>query len=227
VDNDPSSFMGILDRAKSGEAAAFSELCEPHRDRLFRQAFVLAGDFALAQDLAQETLIEAWRSLRRFDGSCLFFTWLCAILFNRHKNHLRRRRWLKVVSLFGTDSAEGALPEWENADSSPGPDAQAEQKEAHQILRRGLNQLPPKQREVIYLRFFVDTSLEHISNVLNCSVGTVKSRLFNGLERLRLIHRRNLDEAKSSKIDGQDFRTAAPSKYSWTTLPTAAEKERS
>ena len=66
----------LIDRAQAGEAIAFERLAEQHAVRLWRCALALGKDGHWAEDLAQETLVEAWRSLARFDGRCQFSTWL-------------------------------------------------------------------------------------------------------------------------------------------------------
>jgi RNA polymerase sigma-70 factor (ECF subfamily) len=83
------------------------------------------------------------------------------------------------------DRARGVLASL--ADHSPGPDKAAEEAELAACLHDCLQRLPEKHREVVYLRFYVDDSLEGIAAALGCSVGTAKSRLFYGLEKLRLM----------------------------------------
>src|SRR5215467_1933475 len=82
----------LLEQARRGDPEAFCELCRLHETRLLRQAASLCGNPILAEDLAQDTLIEAWKSLSRYNGRCRFFTWLCAILLNRYRNFLRQKR---------------------------------------------------------------------------------------------------------------------------------------
>ncbi len=175
----------LIGRARCGDAEAFGELCREHADRLLRQATGLSRDVAAAEDLVQETLIEAWRSLPRFQGGCRFFTWLCRILIHRHLNSLRRRWPAPFSLLFGgdRDETEGFLNGMQ--DDAPHPGSGLEQAERAARVLRSLAALPAKQREVVYLRFYAEDSLEGIAAALGCSVGTVKSRLHHGLERLR------------------------------------------
>ena len=86
----------LLDRALAGDVDAFGEICRVYEARLLRQAITLCGDASLAEDLAQDTLVEAWKCLRRYNGRCRFFTWLCAILLNRYRNAIRQKRPLPV-----------------------------------------------------------------------------------------------------------------------------------
>lgn len=175
----------LIGRARSGDAEAFEALCREHAERLLRQAIALSRDVAAAEDLVQETLVEAWRGLPGYRGGCRFFTWLCRILIHRHLNS-RRRRWPSPFSLlFGSDrdQTEDFLDGlW---DGAPLPGSGLEKEERAALVLRSLAKLPAKQREVVHLRFYAEDSLEGIAAALGCSVGTVKSRLHHGLERLR------------------------------------------
>jgi RNA polymerase sigma-70 factor (ECF subfamily) len=146
---------------------------------------VLCGQASLAEDLAQDTLVEAWKCLRRYNGQCQFFTWLCAILLNRFRNTVRQRRPVPFSAFplhdrHGLEDSFGQL-----ADPDSLPDEAAQRRERAAEVRKCIEALPAKQQQVIYLRFYVDDSLGGIAAALGCSVGTVKSRLFHALERLR------------------------------------------
>ena len=171
--------------AKQGDAEAFCELCRFYEARLRRQAMALCGDPAAADDLAQEAFLAAWQSLSRYNERCRFFTWLCAILIHRYKSHRRGRH--RAASRMATDEIEGDSenPLDRLADEAPRPDQALLSAEQALLMRRCLELLPAKHREVVFLRFYAQESLENIAVVLNCSVGTIKSRLFNALEKLR------------------------------------------
>ncbi len=182
--NDGSDLIG---QARSGDSEAFDALCREHGPRLLGQAIALCRNTSTAEDLVQETFIEAWRSLPRYHGQCRFFTWLCSILIHRQRNLLRKKWPLSFSFLFGNDREEIQNSLAEMPDPAPGPGVRTEQAEQAARMLRALDRLPAKQREVVYLRFYAEDSLEGIAAALGCSVGTVKSRLFHGLERLRQI----------------------------------------
>ncbi len=178
----------LLEQARSGDAGAFGEICREYETRLLRHALGLCGNVSLAEELAQDTLVEAWKSLRRYNGRCQFFTWLCAILLNRYRNALRKKQPLPISALVGHDQEA-----FENhldglTDQASRPDQTAQLREQAAIVRACLAELPEKCQQVIYLRFYVDDSLEEIAGALGCSVGTVKSRLFAALEKLRRMN---------------------------------------
>ena len=181
----------LLELARTGDADAFGEICRAYETRLLRQAMTLCGDPCLAEDLAQDTLVEAWKCLHRFNGRCQFFTWLCAILLNRHRNSIRRKRPTPIASLMGHDQDEFQEKLGQMADGDSLPDQAAELREQAALVLECLQTLPAKQQQVIYLRFYVDHSIEGIAAALDCSVGTVKSRLFRALETLRGIDAMN------------------------------------
>jgi RNA polymerase sigma-70 factor (ECF subfamily) len=177
----------LLDQARAGDAEAFGEICRIHGTRLLRQAVVLCGNDTLAEDLAQDTLVEAWKSLRRYNGRCQFFTWFCAILLNRYRNVLRANR-LRPVSASGRREQDEFEKQTNLPDHATLPDEAVELREQAVLVRQCVQALPAKHQQVIYLRFYVDDSLEGIAAALGCSVGTVKSRLFHALDKLRKMN---------------------------------------
>ena len=190
----------LLFRACAGDTQAFCRLTEPLQARLLRQAAALSGDLHAAEDLVSETLVEAWKCLPRYNQTCRLSTWLYAILLNRYRKSVRRARsrpislaWLPWVQ------AQDAHDQQTNR---PSPDASPadvmEQNETSARVRQCIETLPEKHRQVILLRFYEDASLPDIAAVLGCSAGTVKSRLFHALEKLRKM-KMNLPELKGNK----------------------------
>ncbi|RPH34720.1 sigma-70 family RNA polymerase sigma factor [bacterium] len=197
VNTESSESPALLATARQGDSEAFGELCLFYQARLIRQAMVLCENATAAEDLAQETFLAAWRSLARYNGKCLFFTWLCSILIHLHKRRVRANhgwwRWEPVTPGAGEEND----PLLHLPDAIHSPDQELALSERAALLRQHLDRLSPKHREVIFLRFYVHESLEGISEALHCSVGTVKSRLYHGLERLRKM--KGLDEILDGK----------------------------
>src|SRR5580765_560094 len=121
----------LLALARAGDPEAYGELCQVYETRLLRQAMRLCGNVAMAEDLAQDTLVEAWKCLRRYNGRCQFFTWLCAILLNRFRNTLRERRRLAFVDI-AAEAVRPATP----SDLSSSPDEAARLREEALIVRK-------------------------------------------------------------------------------------------
>ena len=180
--------QSLLAQAQQGDADAYCEICRTHETRLLRQAMTLCGNESMAAELAQDTLVEGWKSLRRYNGRCRFFTWLCAILLNRFHNSLRKKVPTPFSALPGEDENTTRESFAGLMDQADAPDRAAEMRERATLIQDCVRKLSSKHQQVIHLRFFVDDSLEGVATALGCSVGTVKSRLFHALEQLRAMN---------------------------------------
>jgi RNA polymerase sigma-70 factor (ECF subfamily) len=177
----------FLEQAQAGDVEAFGEVCRLYETRLLRQAMTLCANETMAEDLAQETLVEAWKSLRSYNGRCQFFTWLCAILLNRYRMGLRKKRPIAFSMWPGAEQEQMQVAMEKLPDDAASPDEAAQHQEQAAVLRECIEALPAKYQQVIYLRFYVDDSLEGIAAALGCSIGTVKSQLFRALDKLRAM----------------------------------------
>ena len=172
-------FAELVALARDGDVRAFSRLMEAQQPRLMGQALAFCGDVQRAQDLVQETMIAAWKSLRRYDGSCRFFTWLYVILLRQHRRSLRwfaRRLPLPTVNQMAFAARH---------EPTTGHDADTTDRAESDLLRAMVDALPARHREVIRLRFYDEASEAEIAAALGISRGTVKSRLHHALEKLR------------------------------------------
>lgn len=185
----------LIRRAREGDLAAFEGLAAREAERLFRCAWAMSHDRHLAEDLTQETLVEAWRSLGRFDGRCRFSTWLYGILRHRLAKSRRRRRPAVL------DPAE-LLPAGELTEPGLSPAQAAQRSEDAACVRKAVASLSDEHRLVIELRFFAGARLDEIAAAVGCPLGTVKSRLHHGLEKLRQAKLRlNLFEASGESTE--------------------------
>jgi RNA polymerase sigma-70 factor (ECF subfamily) len=165
-------------QAQAGDVTAFPRLVRLHGATLLRGAMALCRDHQLAEDIVQETLVEAWRSLTRFDGRCRFSTWLYGILRHRHLKAAARHWRANLVEL-SSDDSESCY------DKDSDPSLASQLNEDLRRVRQSVASLPEGQRLAIELRFFADASLEDIAAALDIPLGTVKSRLHHGLENMR------------------------------------------
>lgn len=192
----------LVARAQRGDPRAFEALCRQVEPRLRRQAILWCGNESLAGELVQETLVEVWKCLHRYNGHCQFFTWVCAILHHRNRSYLRRNRLFSLFNASSADPDEAQRILQRQPDLAPGPDEAVTNHEQAELIRRCISRLPPKQQQVILLRFFVDNSIEGISAAVGCSTGTVKSRLFHALENLRRMRCLNKKDNHPPEIPG-------------------------
>ncbi len=178
----------LLKRFRAGDESAFDDLVLRHQQRAFNVAYQLLRDHEDATEVAQDAFVRAYRSLDSFHGECEFTTWLHRIVVNlAHNKHRWWKRRGKQASLSldsPVESEDAEIPR-QMAAATDAPDLKAVQKEFVELLNRRMSELPRKFREVIVLRNVENLSYVEIATVLNCSVGTVKSRLARGREALR------------------------------------------
>ena len=163
--------------ACQGDAQAWEQLVQIYQQPIFRLAYLLLGDADDAEDVAQETLIRAYRSLGSFDPSRPLRPWLLRITANLSHNWRRSagRSLMALQRLFRRE-----LP--------PEPPSQlAEQEMEAEMLWQAVRQLSQADQQVIYLRFFLDCPEAETAQVLGVAVGTVKSRQHRALARLRAV----------------------------------------
>jgi len=153
-------------------------ITEQYWPRIHRAALVLTGSPWDADDLAQETFLVLSREGHRFQGRSSIYTWLYGILLNLERRERRRnglaRAKLKV--LWGNEDEER---------TTPAAETPLEVAEWKRSLWRFVAQLPDGQRQALVLRFSEHLRYDEIAAILECPVGTVKSRIFNGLTTLR------------------------------------------
>ncbi|MGW0662836.1 SigE family RNA polymerase sigma factor [Streptodolium elevatio] len=152
------------------DAAAFQEFVRSRWPRLVRTAYLMTGDYAEAEDVAQTALARAGASWRRIQASERPDAYVRRILVNCNNNRFRRKR---PTLVFGDKPLD-----------VPGPDPthRVDQREA---LRDALLRLPPRQRAAVVLRYWEDLPEAEVALVMGCSVGTVKSQAARGLDKLR------------------------------------------
>jgi RNA polymerase sigma-70 factor, ECF subfamily len=175
----------LIRRVLAGEQQAFQQIAGQHTEQLFRCALTLCRDRQLAEDISQETLLEAWRSIGRFDGRCRFSTWLYGIL--RHRFLKARERCARRI-VAESPSDDTRYSSHINSQPAADPSRDSERAEDAEHVRNAVASLPEEHRQVIELRFFADAKLDDIAAALDIPLGTVKSRLHNGLEKLRQLN---------------------------------------
>jgi RNA polymerase sigma-70 factor (ECF subfamily) len=181
----------LVQGIRSQDPGSVQELVVAYGDRLLRSACLLCGDEAEAQDLVQETFLQAVRSAHRFGGRSSLYTWLHGILLNLTRHYHRDRK--RLVYDDELAHAEAAPP-----DETPnGLDVEM----TMGALAKALRRLSGPHREVIVLRFYEDMKIHEIAARLGISKGTVKSRLHYAIAEMqrRLPSHLNLFSARGTQ----------------------------
>jgi RNA polymerase sigma-70 factor (ECF subfamily) len=172
--------FALIRRAQEGDERAARQLFETYQLRTFRLAFGLLGDEEDAEEVAQDALTYALLNIYRYDAELSSFsTWLHTITVSRARDK-RRRKILPSISLAQWLGLGNQI-----RDYTPGPEAHLMRSETEGGLDAALNQLSPKLREAIVLRFYADCTYKEMGDIMGCSLNTARSRLRLAIEKLR------------------------------------------
>jgi RNA polymerase sigma-70 factor (ECF subfamily) len=158
--------------------AEFTRQALQHLDSLFNLAMYLTRNRTQADDLVQETYLRAFRFAHRFEPGTNLRAWLFQILRNTFLTFYRLRAREPAL-------AEDGVPDWDTPIFHDAPEENAAGVESHTDLERALSRLPAEFRMVLLLAEVEGMPLEDVARIMDCPVGTVKSRIFRGKERLR------------------------------------------
>ena len=178
--------LELVERCKTGDRNAFRTLVERHQTTVFNTVVGVVKDPDEADDLTQEIFVKVYRSLGRFMGDSLFSVWLYRIAVNQSLDRLKsRKRRPSTISI--EDTAGNVDVEWDAlfVDAAPNAAEVYEETLLQEAIHRVLRSLAPDHRVVITLKDIEGLSQEEIAAILNCPVGTVKSRLTRAREALK------------------------------------------
>lgn len=173
----------LVKRAQAGDEQAFEQLVHNYRNQVYALSFHFLRNREAAWDAAQETFIKAHRALRRFRSDATFKTWLLKITANHCKDQIKKNR-LKTIPLDYTTQNQLKTNE-------PGPAQLLEARELGQAIQEAIDTLPIKHRTAFLLREYEGLSYQEMAQVMNCSTGTVMSRLHHARRKLQNILRDN------------------------------------
>ena len=172
----------LIARAVKGDGAAFSELMAMHENRMFAVSLRMCANREDAQDCLQDAMLRIYRSIAGFKGQSSFSTWVYRITMNTCLDELRRRKARGAASLDGLlDSG------WSPTDEEDVPEKHAVASEQRRMLDKAIADLPEDMRSAIVLRDIQGFAYDEIAGMLDANIGTVKSRISRGRERLRQI----------------------------------------
>jgi RNA polymerase sigma-70 factor (ECF subfamily) len=172
----------LIADAQKGKVDAFNELVLAYQSQVYNLAYRIMGDPASAADATQDAFISAYQSLSRFRGGS-FKSYLLRIVSNRCYDELRRRKRRPATSFEDAEIDNDANPML--IDGGEGPEEQAERQEVAHVLQAGIETLPPDQRVTLVLSDVQGMNYQEIAEVMEVSLGTVKSRLARARGKLR------------------------------------------
>lgn len=187
----------LVERTRSGDREAFGLLVEKYQRRLLRLVMRFVRDPAEAEDVTQEAFVKAYRALANFRGESAFYTWLYRIGVNTAKNWLAANsQRMPTVSEMTHDDAENDIIE----DSAllrhdETPDQVLMSKQVGETVNAAMEALPEDLRTAVMLREIEGLSYEEIAKVMDCPIGTVRSRIFRAREAIAARLRPLLDTA--------------------------------
>jgi RNA polymerase sigma-70 factor (ECF subfamily) len=174
----------LLARVRKGDLAAFNLLVERYQTSVFNLCLRMLSSPQMAEDATQEAFIAAYRHLDKFRGGS-FRSWLFRIAANACYDELRRRKARPTASL--DEPIGSGERRFDAPDAAPSPEERAEQSVLRDMLARALAEIPADQRLAITLCDVQGLDYAEIAEVMECSLGTVKSRIARGRLRLRTI----------------------------------------
>lgn len=173
----------LIDRTLAGNGDAFAMLVERYQRKIFRVARSIVRDDVEADIITQDTFVQAYTHLARFEGRAELETWLTRIAINRSRDALRRRRF---VSLF-TTREDGSESETmiEPVDERPDPERQLMSSQLRTAIGRAEKGLSAQQKTIFRLRHYENLSLEDIAGAMGLRAGTVRAHLFRAIHKIR------------------------------------------
>jgi RNA polymerase sigma-70 factor (ECF subfamily) len=189
----------LVERAQRGEKAAFELLVVKYQRKLVRLLSRFIRDQTEVEDVAQEAFIKAYRALPSFRGDSAFYTWLYRIGINTAKNYLVAlgRRAPTVTETEGPDGEgseeSGQVPDYNT------PENELMSRQIAETVNKAVDDLPEELRTAITLRELEGLSYEEIASMMNCPIGTVRSRIFRAREAIAEKLRPQLETRKDRR----------------------------
>jgi len=187
---DPNSPAGMLEMdlvklARRGDLKAYDELVKRYQERIYATIYHMTSNHEDANDLAQESFIKAFSALKSFKGGSTFYTWLYRIAVNKTINFLKQRKNKYHLSLNDIDFNAEHDPDLMALISDKTPTRDVALSELQKKLNEALLKLSEPHRMVVVLHDVQGLSHDEIADVMNCNIGTVRSRLFYARQQMQ------------------------------------------
>jgi len=173
----------LIDRLSRGDMAAFRELVEAYKKKMYYFALDMVRDPADAEDISQEVFLKVFRGFRTFKRDAKLSSWLYRIAYNASIDHLRRKSLAPEPT--EDEILDVARPGFGESPGSPDPARTAENRLLSAQVERALQKVSARERTVFLLRHYNNLMLEEIAETMQISIGSVKSYLFRCLRKLQ------------------------------------------
>lgn len=190
----------LVKKSQSGDVESFELLISAYDKRAYNIAYRVMGNEEDAKDMAQEALLRIFRSIKDFKGQSSFSTWLYRIVTNVCLDELRRRKNEKYVSMDSTIQTDSGELHMELCSDKETPESVYERVEQRELIKSAISELNEDYKSVIVLRDVQGFSYEEISNMLDCSLGTVKSRINRARNMLRERLKSSMELSRENRV---------------------------
>jgi RNA polymerase sigma factor RpoE len=181
----PEEELALVERVRKGEMEAFDELVRRYQERIYATIYHMTSNHEDANDLAQDAFVKAFQAIKSFKGGSSFYTWVYRIAVNKTINFLKQRRNRTQMSLDDLDSKVERDPDLVALISEKTPRREIDLSELQEKLNVALQKLSEPHRLVVTLHDVQGLSHEEIASIMECNVGTVRSRLFYARQQLQ------------------------------------------
>jgi len=186
----------LIDDLREGDMTALAILVEKYKRLVYRLAIQITKNHEDANDVMQDTFLKVYESIHSFRQEAAFETWLYRIVVNHAMNLVKRRKRRRESSLSAANEAEIHPDVKRTADLVNDPHVNAERKELQKWVTQAVDSLPVKHRTVVILHEFEGLTHAEIASILNCSEGTVRSRLHYARNKLRELLKPYVDSTE-------------------------------
>jgi RNA polymerase sigma-70 factor (ECF subfamily) len=181
----PPEESDLVKRARKGDFSAYDDLVRRYQERIYATIYHMTSNHEDANDLAQETFIKAFHALKSFKGGSSFYTWIYRIAVNKTINFLKQRKNRAQMSLDDLDFNAEHDPDLVALISDKTPRREVGLAELQEKLNAAMQKLSDSHRLVVTLHDVQGLSHEEIAKIMDCNIGTVRSRLFYARQQLQ------------------------------------------
>jgi RNA polymerase sigma factor (sigma-70 family) len=181
----PPDEESLVKRARKGDLSAYDDLVRLYQERIYATIYHMTSNHEDANDLAQEAFIKAFQALKTFKGGSSFYTWVYRIAVNKTINFLKQRKNRSLMSLNDLDTNVERDPDLVALISDKTPRREVNLAELQEKLNAAMQKLSESHRLVVTLHDVQGLSHEEIAEIMDCNIGTVRSRLFYARQQLQ------------------------------------------